>query len=993
MLPVAWYLLKVIICSGILYGYYWLLLRNKIFHGYNRFYLLATVLLSLLLPLLQISWWQSNAMSHNQVINVLQVVASGNEYMDEVVIHSGKQHWAIEQLYPLFYLFISFILLSVFIRTLYLIFSLLKKYSAEKIEGVSFVNTEHKSTPFSFLKYIFWNASIDLSTTQGRQIFKHEVAHIQERHTYDKLFISGVLILCWCNPFFWLIRKELNMIHEFIADKKAVEDSDTAAFAAMILQATYPDHHFNLTNNFFYSPIKRRLLMLTKNKNPKANYIGRILVLPLAVLVFAAFTLKKHTTNALPIYHGKKITVVIDPAFGGNVLGWKSPTGVYEKDINLAIAKEIRSLNTNDNIEIILTRDKDINALGECRSIVAKNHASLFITISLGQNTNNNKERGWYICIPHNSNKYYQQSKYLGNILFSSFSGNYGLPASRNALLERAWVMTFDECPSIMFQPGHITNLEDFNYFNTPPNQEKIAENILKGIEEYLVSGQVAVSRSTYITDTVPRNSLTPVTVSGYKRKTSDQTTDQLVVVDGEIKDQKFLVTYNNSNTASVNILKGDAAIKKYGEKGKNGVIEITTLKKTPEVKLVADKIIANKNNTDITLKGNVNLQGDLSKTLIYVDNKIVSEDVLKSIDPALIREVNIVKADNMVINNVEAKGKTSVIYVSLKHLDANEIKGDNDLNYKIAPKLGLDGSYNVRIKAASLKTIKKLTAGTGYEVIEATVYFSGAGFPKVESGTLNGSDLSRLQNLIDKCTAGSVITFDNVRVKGDNGYIATIEGFSAAFYDGQPGNIDDNKVFNKVEVDPSFPGGAQGWKDYLIKNIKAYIPVDEGWKTGSYTIIVQFIVHQDGTVSDVTTTNYPGSKTAQHCIDIIKNGPKWLPAMQNNHTVNAYRKQPITFVVEEQEEIKKSGAEIYKLPLKVHLMQGGKMESYDMVSNGDPGHDKNVLYFVNGKIIKGQCSVKKEDVVSIESYDAASGSKVFGAKGKYGVILIKTKG
>ena len=585
MLPVAWYLLKVIICSGILYGYYWLLLRNKIFHVYNRFYLLATVLLSLLLPLLQISWWQSNAMSHNQVINVLQVVASGNEYMDEVVIHSGKQHWAIEQLYPLFYLFISFILLSVFIRTLYLIFSLLKKYSAEKIEGVSFVNTEHKSTPFSFLKYIFWNASIDLSTTQGRQIFKHEVAHIQERHTYDKLFISSVLILCWCNPFFWLIRKELNMIHEFIADKKAVEDSDTAAFAAMILQATYPDHHFNLTNNFFYSPIKRRLLMLTKNKNPKANYIGRILVLPLAVLIFAAFTLKKQKTTGLPLYDGKKITIIIDPACGGNNMGWYSATGVYEKDINLAIAKKIKSLNTNNNIKIILTRDNDINALGDYRNIVTKNNPYFFITISLAQNVKNNKERGWDICIPYDSNKYFQQSKNLGNYLFNSFSLDYKLPAYKNALLKQAWVMTFDECPSIMVQPGHITNLADFNYFNTPANQEKIAGNILKSIEQYLVTDHATLLNPNQYDTMPPKLQTNNGTIQGLQPKTSIDEDKALYVFNDTVigRGKKVLekLGFLVAGTISIRWLHSDEAIKKYGRQGELGVCEITDRKST----------------------------------------------------------------------------------------------------------------------------------------------------------------------------------------------------------------------------------------------------------------------------------------------------------------------------------------------------------------------------------------------------------------------------
>ena len=77
-------------------------------------------------------------------------------------------------------------------------------------------------------------------------------------------------------------------------------------------------------------------------------------------------------------------------------------------------------------------------------------------------------------------------------------------------------------------------------------------------------------------------------------------------------------------------------------------------------------------------------------------------------------------------------------------------------------------------------------------------------------------------------------------------------------------------------------------------------MPVNEGWKPGTYTIITQFIVDKEGNISDITTKDFPGSKTAQMCVDLIKKGPKWLPAKQNNNIVKAYRKQPITFVIAE---------------------------------------------------------------------------------------------
>ena len=106
--------------------------------------------------------------------------------------------------------------------------------------------------------------------------------------------------------------------------------------------------------------------------------------------------------------------------------------------------------------------------------------------------------------------------------------------------------------------------------------------------------------------------------------------------------------------------------------------------------------------------------------------------------------------------------------------------------------------------------------------------------------------------------------------------------------------------MFVNLENEAEFPGGAAAWGNYLRMNLNANMPVDERWKTGTYKVMVRFIVAKDGTVSDVITENYAGSKTAEMCVDIIKKGPKWLPGKQNDLVVTSYKKQPITFVVAE---------------------------------------------------------------------------------------------
>ncbi|HEV8080536.1 MAG TPA: M56 family metallopeptidase [Chitinophagaceae bacterium] len=372
MLLFAYYLLKVIICSGILYGYYLLALRNKIFHGWNRFYLLSAVILSLVVPLIKIDIFQ-NAGSPKQVVQLLQVVSTGDEFVYEYTKNGGF-HIDATNLSVFIYVVVSIFLLVILIQTLVKIAKLKKNNNQTIVEGVNFINTKADGTPFSFFNNIFWNDKIDINTTTGKQIFKHEVAHVQEKHSYDKIFINIVLIFFWCNPFFWLMRKELNIIHEFIADKKALEDSDTAAFAAMILQATYPLQKFTITNNFFYSPLKRRLAMLTKNKNPNMNYASRLLVLPLAALVFFAFTLKvKKSSDLLNISLIRKDTMPvktkgsmirdsaieinadITPSKNDLILRNVSLSGSTEMKADVVIFKDKnkKSLEFNDNYIII----------------------------------------------------------------------------------------------------------------------------------------------------------------------------------------------------------------------------------------------------------------------------------------------------------------------------------------------------------------------------------------------------------------------------------------------------------------------------------------------------------------------------------------------------------------------------------------------------------------------------------------------------------------
>ncbi len=641
MLTFAYYLLKVIICSGILYGYYLLALRNKIFHRWNRFYLLTAVILSLAAPLIKINIWQNSQEPQTQVIHLLQVVNTSDEHVYEYT--RDKQSFIdISNLSVFIYTVVSGLLFAFLIQTLIKIRRLKHTYQSTLVEGINFINTDAKGTPFSFFNNIFWNNNIDLNTSVGKQIFQHEVAHVQEMHSYDKIFMNIVLIFFWCNPIFWLMRRELNMIHEFIADKKAVEDNDAAAFAAMILQATYPQQRFNITNNFFYSPLKRRLLMLTQNKNHKINYISHLLVLPLVAFIFFAFTLKMKTINSSNPYSGKKITVVIDAGHGGDDGGAISENGIYEKTLTLSIAQKVKELNNNNNLNIVLSRDEDETISVRQRVDFAKSlSANLFISIHIGAELNSFTNSGLNILIPQNDNLYLKESKVLGFALLESFKNNYQLQVANNLKQhgKGVWTLKANEYPSVLVEAGFITTQKDVEYLAKPENQETIAKNILNGIEKYarqnLSTKRNHISTVQYtmppyqiqngaaFIDTKNRIWLKADTIlnTTEPNKTYVNTTKAIVIVNGKIENNNI---FKNKTIASrrLTIHSGDdkKMLHKYGAAAKNGVFVFEDAVIIDKPPYYPDEPALEKN----VFKGNAELaEIENDKRLVYVNDTI----------------------------------------------------------------------------------------------------------------------------------------------------------------------------------------------------------------------------------------------------------------------------------------------------------------------------------------------------------------------------------
>ena len=285
------YLAKVIVCSAVLYAYYYIALRNNRFHQWNRYYLVLITIVSLLTPLLQIPLpgqtpEPSTVLSYtNRIITLRESVIP---VASSPVISSGT---IINGMYML----VIALLLTRILVSLLKIKKLISRSQVQQVPPYRFVKNDDIKAPFSFFTYIFWDKHTSLNSPEGQQILKHELVHLQQQHSTDKLFMEIVTAVCWINPFFHLIKRELALVHEFLADKKAAGE-EVAGYAQTILQMAFQSKQFSFTNDFFHPPIKRRILMLTQFHTPRFSYLRRILVLPLAAFIFCslAFVVDKH---------------------------------------------------------------------------------------------------------------------------------------------------------------------------------------------------------------------------------------------------------------------------------------------------------------------------------------------------------------------------------------------------------------------------------------------------------------------------------------------------------------------------------------------------------------------------------------------------------------------------------------------------------------------------------------------------------------------------
>jgi TonB family protein len=284
------YLLESSLCLGGFYFFYTIVLRNQPSHQYNRFFLLATSLLSFILPLLEIPLMVDGGIGqvagNYQNYILLDPAVLGAEVSGAAASSQDGWHWG----YALVILYAAGVLVSLGIvfEQVFQLLTVVRQSSVVPKDGYRLVYTKGKLPSSSFFSYLFWDNTQQLSEKEAGQIIAHEEAHIREGHSYDVLYMALLKVVFWFHPLIYLYEHALTDVHEFTADARAIQQNP-GSYARLLTRSLFAGIQPSLVNHFYKSRTLKRIKMmhLTQKQTPRYKHF---LALPLLAAVFFTFS-------------------------------------------------------------------------------------------------------------------------------------------------------------------------------------------------------------------------------------------------------------------------------------------------------------------------------------------------------------------------------------------------------------------------------------------------------------------------------------------------------------------------------------------------------------------------------------------------------------------------------------------------------------------------------------------------------------------------------
>ena len=272
------YLLKLNLALIVLFGFYKLMFSGDTFFSWRRATLIGMYLVAMLVPGLNCSYWINKSVG---------MVSMANEYAAIVlpavtVTPGGGGSIGWETTAMTIYTMVACLLLLRFFWQLVSIVRLRNKCRTTDINGTKMYLLESDEGPFSFFNWIFINPTKH-NRQETDEIMTHELAHCRQLHSVDILFTELFAIVFWANPFVWLLKREVRLNLEYLADNNVLAGgTDSKKYQYHLLGLAYRKNVATISNNFNVLPLKKRIKMMNKKRTKRIAKVKYALYIPLA---------------------------------------------------------------------------------------------------------------------------------------------------------------------------------------------------------------------------------------------------------------------------------------------------------------------------------------------------------------------------------------------------------------------------------------------------------------------------------------------------------------------------------------------------------------------------------------------------------------------------------------------------------------------------------------------------------------------------------------
>jgi len=542
-------------------------LRNERYFRLNRIYLLTGIVAAIAFPFY--TWHYAVIMPSVQV-----AFTTTSDY-------SAVATAPVSNPIPIYWWLYWIGMISIAIRLFWqtgMVVRKLRKTGYVRTGSVKLVRTAEYAASFSFFSFVFVNPST--SDIETKEIVNHEREHIQQRHWFDLLLVELLCMLQWFNPFVWIYARLIRQNHEYLADEMALQHtSNPAIYQATLLNQMLGAPVISLANSFSYSLNKKRFKMMKKKIDSPFRKLKVLLVLPLVAMVFYAFAKPEYITptNAFPT---DKINVSAD---GQKVKGKVvDSAGKPIKGVNVIIMGTTVGTITDNNGEFEL---KDVPKDGELvfsyvglQTVVLKADSTKSMAVDM---------------VPYSIG--------IDKVFVVGYVNPSGPPPppppaapdllnidSKNPPLFLLDGIFIDKTKMDAISPYSI---ESLNVLKGEDAIKKYGEKGKNGVFE------ITLKNSHSVLTPAPQFE----TISDIKLSDIHPENTPLIYLDNVIIDKAKLASIHPDSIGSVEVLKGKAYIERDGDKAKNGIIVITSKKKEAENKQAMDKALYFADGVEIT--------------------------------------------------------------------------------------------------------------------------------------------------------------------------------------------------------------------------------------------------------------------------------------------------------------------------------------------------------------------------------------------------------